>query len=230
MGDARLALLHELERADEEVAATLAELDELYAETEAVRERALALEAFFVRLPAQRAATASELDRARHVEAEARAAVETAAVALREAETSGNADALAAARRLDVRAHDSLTVAERRAKEAEEEIRRLETDADAAERERGALERRARELARALRERPRLAADAGDDPAPGLTGVSEWGTHAKAALLVARSQLADDRDAVIRQANELGALVLGEPLTATSAHGVTRRVEHELEP
>jgi hypothetical protein len=230
MSDARLALLHELERADEEVAATLAELDELYAETEAVRERALALEAFFVRLPAQRAATASELDHARHVEAEARAAVETAAVALREAEASGNADALAAARRLDVRARDSLTVADRRGKEAEEEIGRLEADADAAEGERESLARRARELASALRERPRLAADAGDDPAPGLIGVSEWGTQAKAALLVARSQLADDRDAVIRQANELGALVLGEPLTGTSAHDVTRRVEHELEP
>jgi hypothetical protein len=129
-----------------------------------------------------------------------------------------------------VRARDSLTVAERRAKEADEQIGRLEADADAAERERESLERRARELARALRERPRLAADAGDDPAPGLTGVSEWGTHAKAALLVARSQLADDRDAVIRQANELGALVLGEPLTAASTHDVTRRVEHELEP
>jgi hypothetical protein len=230
MGDARLALLHELERADEEVAATLTELDELYAETEAVRERALELEAFFVRLPARRAATAGERDRARHVEAEARAAVETAAAALREAEASGNADALAAARRLDVRARDSLTAAERRASGAEEAIGRLEADASAAQRERESLDRRARGLAGALRERPRLAADAGDDPAPGLTGVSEWGTHARAALLVARSQLADDRDAVIRQANELGALVLGEPLTATSAHDVARRVEHELEP
>ncbi|HWB56543.1 MAG TPA: hypothetical protein VG479_06380 [Gaiellaceae bacterium] len=230
MGDARLALLHELERADEEVAATLTELDELYAETEAVRERALELEAFFVRLPARRAATAGERDRARHVEAEARAAVETAAAALREAEASGNADALAAARRLDVRARDSLTAAERRASGAEEAIGRLEADASAAQRERESLDRRARGLAGALRERPRLAADAGDDPAPGLAGVSEWGTHARAALLVARSQLADDRDAVIRQANELGALVLGEPLTATSAHDVARRVEHELEP
>jgi len=32
----------------------------------------------------------------------------------------------------------------------------------------------------------------------------------------------------VRQANELGALVLGEPLTATSAAGVARRVEREL--
>jgi hypothetical protein len=230
MDDARLALLHELERADEEVAATLAELDELYGESEAVRERALELEAFFIKLPAARTAAASELDRARRVEAEARAATETAASALREAEASGSADAIAAARRLDVRARDSLTVAERRATDAEEGLARLEDDAEAADRDRGALERRARELAGALRERPGLAADAGDDPEPGLTGVSEWGTRAKAALLVARSQLETDRDAVIRQANELGALVLGEPLTAASAHDVARRVEHELEP
>lgn len=229
MDDARLALLTELERADEEVAATLAELDELYSETEAVRERALELEAFFVRLPAERAAADSERDRARRAHEEARKTAEAAATALREAETDGNADALAAARRLDVRARDSLTVAERRAREAEDAVALLETDAEAAERERDALERRARELAGVLRERPRLAADAGVDPGPGLTGVSEWGTRARAALLVARSQLASERDAVIRQANELGTLVLGEPLTATSAHDVARRLEHELE-
>jgi hypothetical protein len=47
-------------------------------------------------------------------------------------------------------------------------------------------------------------------------------------LLVARSQLAAERDAVLRQANELGAVLLGEALPPTSAAAVARRVEAEL--
>jgi hypothetical protein len=58
--------------------------------------------------------------------------------------------------------------------------------------------------------------------------VAEWGTRARAALLVARSQLASERDAVVRQANELGASVLGEPLPALSAGEIARRVEGTL--
>jgi hypothetical protein len=58
--------------------------------------------------------------------------------------------------------------------------------------------------------------------------VAEWGTRARAALLVARGQVAAERDAVVRQAAELGALLLGEALPATSAAGVARRVEREL--
>ena len=46
--------------------------------------------------------------------------------------------------------------------------------------------------------------------------------EARAALLVARSSLASQRDAVIRQANELGSLVLGEPLAARSPADVAR--------
>ena len=228
MDDRRLAFLRELERADEEVAATLSELDELYAETEAVRKRALELEAFFGRLPDEREAAAVRIERAKASVAEARAAAGAAAEELRAAEAAGDEKRIAAARRLDVRAHDALGVAERRLRELEAAAARLEEEANAAEREALELEERARALARTLAERPRLAREAGDPPGAGLEGISEWGTRARAALLVSRSQLASEREAVLRQANELGTLVLGRPLAATSAARVARLVESEL--
>lgn len=228
MPDRRLAFIRELEQADEAVAAVLTELDELYASCEAVRERALELEAFFVRLPDERAASALAEKEARLAAEEQRAAAARAAQELRAAEAAGDDERLAAARRFDVRARDAMGTAERLRREAEERAARLNAQADAAEGEAKELARRAAELAGALAERPRLAAEAGAPPEESLPGIAEWGTRARAALLVSRGQLGAERDAVIRQANELGTVVLGEPLTATSAAGVVRRVEREL--
>jgi hypothetical protein len=228
MPDRRLAFIRELEQADEAVAAVLTELDELYASCEAVRERALELEAFFVRLPDERAASALAEKEARVAAEEQRAAAARAAQELRAAEAAGDDERLAAARRFDVRARDGMGMAERLRREAEEHAARLDAQADAADGEAKELARRAAELAGALAERPRLAAEAGAPPEESLPGIAEWGTRARAALLVSRGQLGAERDAVIRQANELGTLVIGEPLTATSAAGVVRRVEREL--
>ena len=49
--------------------------------------------------------------------------------------------------------------------------------------------------------------------------VAEWGTQVRAALLVTRSQVAADRDALVRQANELASNVVGESVAAMSAAG-----------
>jgi hypothetical protein len=226
--DARLDLIRELERADEEVAAVLAELDELYAATEAVRGRALDLEAFFARLPSARAAAAQAVDDAERDVRAAEENAERAAAGLRAVEEAGDAERLAAARRVDLRARDSLAVARRRHDEALAGRERLATEAAEAERERPELLARAGELATALRERPRLAPDAGAEPGASLADVSAWAPGARAALLVARNSLAAERDAVIRQANELGSLVLGEPLAPAAASTVARRVERAL--
>ena len=228
MPDRRLAFIRELEQADEAAAAVLTELDELYGACEAVRGRALELEAFLVRLPAERDAAALAEEEARAGLEERQAAAERARDELGTAQAGGDDERLAAARRFDVRARDAVRTAERLLHEAEEGAARLEAQAEAAADEAEELTRRARGLATALAERPRLAAEAGAPPEEGLAGIAEWGTRARAALLVARGQLAAERDAVVRQANELGALVLGEPLTATSAAGVLQRVEREL--
>jgi hypothetical protein len=226
--DARLALVRELERADEEVAAVLAELDELYGAVEEVRSRALELEAFFERLPAERAgasATVEERDRAL---ARAEAIAADSATELRRAEADGNPERIASAQRFAVRARDSASAASRLVGEARAAAELLEKRVAAAEQEAPAVERRARGLAASLRSRPRLVAEAGVEPRPGLEGVSEWAGSARASLLVARSGLAGERDGTIRQANELAALVLGEPLAAVGTSAVARRLEREL--
>jgi hypothetical protein len=219
-----LGFLRELEQADEEVGAVLAELDDLAREVETIRVRALELEAFFLRAPAEREAAESAIARAGEELAAARAALVEAEAAVRTA----TEESRKSAEHFAVRAGDRVSVTQRRADDAAEARAAFVEAGAAASREAAALEARARELALSLRERPRLAADAGAEPGPGLAGLAEWGSAARAALFVARGQLAAERDAVIRQANELGALALGEPLTSASAAVVARLVEREL--
>ncbi|MGH3011388.1 MAG: hypothetical protein ACRDMY_06045, partial [Gaiellaceae bacterium] len=62
--DGRVALLHELERADEAAAGELAEVDELSAGVRELHRRALELGEFVRRLPAERAGAASAAEEA----------------------------------------------------------------------------------------------------------------------------------------------------------------------
>jgi hypothetical protein len=50
----------------------------------------------------------------------------------------------------------------------------------------------------------------------------------RAALLVARSQVAVERDALVRQANELASNVVGEPVAAMSAAGAADLLRRSL--
>ena len=225
MSDPALAFIRELERADEEVARVLAELDDLARETDALRARAVELEAFLVRLPAEREAIERAVAEAER-EIEARTEdLERARRELAAAEGGRDRDRLAAARRDEVRARDVLRVVERRGEGARAGRAARAARADEAAREAPELEARARHLADLLRGRPRLAEQAGSDPPPGLAGVSTWAGNARAALFVARGGLAREREGLIRQANELGALVLGEPLVSASPSLVARRIE-----
>lgn len=227
MADRRtLAFLRELERADEEVAATLAELDDLARQVDGVRARVEKLETFLARLPAERSRLeAAERDWELHV----RSAGEELAAAeqqLDEAQRARDESHATGAHHRVVRARDALHMAERRLAEGRAERRELESEARAVEQETNKLEDTAGRLAATLAERPRLAEQAGAQPVPGLTGVGEWASGARAALVVARNSLASERDALIRQANELGALVLGEPVLASSPGAIARRLEH----
>lgn len=224
MPEEPLAALRELERADEEIGAALADLDQLANELDLLRGRIADLRSFEARLPSERERLASELERA---ETEA----ESANTALGEAEEAMRAAEPGAAREAElfqVRARDRVTSAERRLAEANSASVSLEGEAEEAEREAAAQHEKARALARQLRETPRLAGEAGNEPGSGLESVIAWSEVARAALFVARGQLAVERDAVIRQANELGAVALGEPLTSASAAVVARQVEQGL--
>jgi chromosome segregation ATPase len=226
--DDRLALLRELVRADEAHRATLAELDELARRTAAVRKRADGLAAFLAAAPEERERVEKALEQAEGEIEERRAALAAAEAELAAAEAREDEERLAAARRSVVRAKDALSIAEKRAAASRVEQAELERRVAAAEREAPEVEGLAAELAGSLRGRPRVAEDAGRSPAPGLAGVSEWASGARAALLVARAGVAAEREAMIRQANELGSAILGEPLAAESADAVARRIERAL--
>ena len=222
-------LLRELERADGAVARELAELDELARETEEMGARARELEEFLARLPAEREGLRRAREEAGRQLNRARQELAEAERLLAAAEGDRRSDRAAEARRRIRRARDELRLVERRGGELREREARLEHRAEEAEGDARRLQARALELAGVLRGRPRLAERAGVTPAPGVAGVAEWASGARAALFVARAGLGAEREAVIRQANELGALVLGEPLGASSAATVVHRVERAIE-
>jgi hypothetical protein len=216
-----LELLRQLERADEALAAKLAEVDELYAAVEELRGRALEVRELLATLPERRAAAAVAVHEAEEALGEARAAAEQAAGALAQA----GEEQLAEARRRELATRDSLSVAERRAVAARAHAAELDERSAAADSEARALEARAVDLAELLAGRPGLADEAVGAPDDDGDGVAEWGTRARAALLVARSQLAAERDAVVRQAHELAASVLGEALPPLGTREIVRHVE-----
>jgi hypothetical protein len=229
MPAARLALLRELERADEAVAVELAETNELSAEVDGLRARALELDAFLARLPEERALASEAVAEARRTLDQAEAGVRLAVDEVARAEAGGDEDRLPEARRFELRARDSLHMAMRRLESALEHAAELDAHADAAEQESASIAARAAEVAATLLARPRLSGEAVAVPGASPAGVAEWGTRARAAFLVARSQLTSERDAVVRQANELGASVLGEELPPLGIAAVAERVERELQ-
>jgi hypothetical protein len=221
-----LEVLRELERADEEIGAELAGLERLAGEVESVRGKAEELETFAARLPAARKARADELERARAEAAAAQRVLDEAEERVRTARPEDAQDA----ERFLVRARDHASVGERRLEEAGASARDLEDRVGEAAIQGHEVHTRARRLAAELRGRPRIAENAGKEPDAGLAGVEAWSGVARAALFVGRGQLAAERDGIIRQANELGAAALGEPLTSLGTGALARRVERGLAP
>jgi chromosome segregation ATPase len=219
-----LAFLRKLEGTDLTLSAAEAELGELAAEVERVRLHAAELDEFLARLPSERERQAERAEAERQA-AHALRARDEAEELFGVAERGRSEEAVAEARRAVVRTRDVLRMADRHVSELDEEAAKLEGDAAAAIRQVAALEARARHLASAFRHHSRLAEQAASEPNPGLEGVVEWGSAARAALFVARGGLSSEREAVIRQANELGSVLLGEPLLAARPAAVVRRVE-----
>ena len=62
----------------------------------------------------------------------------------------------------------------------------------------------------------------------GLDATLEELSQRRGSLLVERSNLARERDAVVREASELLGSVLGDPLTSTSVAGLRARLERAL--
>jgi hypothetical protein len=218
-----LSIADDLERRDERAAEALLEVEALQVEVDELRAQAGAVAAFLRELPVVHAALEAE----EHAAAEAReAAVETMRGAedeLARVQERGSESARLEAARAAQHARDALEEAELRAARAQKERARLEQEAEERGAEAERLERRGGELA----VHPRLEHDVAA-PATGLHGLLDWAARARGELLVSHAALATERDKIVREATELVASVLGEPLVATGAAGVRERLERAL--
>jgi hypothetical protein len=215
-----LQIADDLERRDEQAAEALREVEQLQTDVEELRTHAGATAEFLRTYPVAHA----QLDDDDRAAADARTAADQA-VAQAEAEVEharNDADRLAA-ERLVQQARDRVHEADVWGERIRSDRIRLALEADERQRDAQQLEARAHQLAR----RPHLE-HAVPPPAGGLHGVLDWGARARGELLVAHAALATERDKVIREASELVASVLGEPLTATGVAGVRDRLQRAL--
>ncbi len=205
---------------DAHAEARLAEVDELRSEVERLRDHASRVLAFEEGLPAEREARGRAVTRFEGAVARARQKREDAE---RELERVRDKE----------RAHAERALAEARADEhaageelrgAQDAVAALEQEAEQADAQARELQSEALHVAERLASLPRLSRDATQPPGDGLAGVEEWGARARPALLLLRSALAAERDAIVREANELGSAALGESLGATSVRRVRERI------
>ncbi|HXH87402.1 MAG TPA: hypothetical protein VNI55_02190 [Gaiellaceae bacterium] len=222
-GDPSLSFALELEQRDEEVAERLATLAALNQGVDEVRGRADAVAAFRERLPADRAHLETAMAEAERELTEAREALARAHDAVERARSE---DARTTARRHEAHAASDLHTTEERRDRLLARGKSIARESVEAESEAAELATKAAELAAALETAPRVASPV--PPQAGLDGVLDWAARAHAALFVARSGLETERERVVREANELAASVLGEPLYATSVATVRRRLEERL--
>lgn len=206
--------LRELESQDERLARRSRRLGELDAGVASIRERAEAIDAFFAAYPEEEARRRAVADAAQG-EVERR---DGGVVAARsELEAAHDDEARDRARRVLARAEDHLAVAR-----------------SALERDRAAcneLERDARTLPAELAELERAAAAAAGemqqdvDPAGGPAALLDWASHARAELFVAAGQVDTQRERLIREANELASMLLGEATYGSTVVQARARVE-----
>lgn len=213
-----LAYARELEAQDASLAAAIAVVDGLYREARELRERAAHVQNVLARLPGERAAAAGAVDAAAAELAQRQEEAGQAEQELARLEGSRKEEAVLAARRAAVRTRDTAASAERKLVRAREALERLEREVSAAEAEIPALDLRARDLAARLRGVPRVAV-------PEPAAMVGWASSVETALFVARGGLETERERIVRQANELAAGALGEPLFATSVSLVRERLE-----
>ncbi len=202
--DRALAELRDLAQRDAELAGEGAELRRRDSEVGELRMRAEAIDSFFAgyddeheRRRAVVAATLEELARRR------------AELSLAEAELAGarDEDARIHAQHAVDRARDHIVVAEAALERAEREVVELERDAAVLPGELQELERRS---------------------GTGVTGARaliDWASREHAELFVAAGQLDTERERVIREANELATMLLGEPTYGVTVAQALERVE-----
>lgn len=220
-----LRIVDELERRDGDAAAALHGIEELQREVDGTRARGAAIADFLAGFPGALAAREAEERAADESRAGAAEALSEAEAALAEAEQRGREDARLAAERTVQHARDAMRDAEHRVERAHAERERLvlEEQQQRAGADRLVLE--VQPLAGTLAANPRLATE---PPGPGLDGVLEWTSRARGDLLVAHAGLDTERDKVVREATELVASALGEPLPGKGVAGVREQLMRSI--
>ena len=207
-----LGELRELERRDAQLSRDAGGLRALDAEVADVRARAEEIEAFLATYPA-----ADDRLRASAAQAEdeiAQRGVEVVA-ARSELGRARDAEARTAAERVLARAEDHLSVAESRLARVASERAELEREAGRLPADLPALAERAAAVGRGA-----------PDPAP--QALLDWARRTHAALFAEAAQLDLQRDRVIREANELATMLLGEPTFGSTPAQARARVEAAL--
>jgi chromosome segregation ATPase len=192
-----LDVVRELERRDAAAAAAIAAASELERSLNELRSRAATTAELLARLPAERERVAAAREGAA-------AALGAAREALAAADEEGALDARRA-----------LELAESGLAEAEAAVAAVERDGDAAEGERDRIDLDTRAAAARLAALERVHEV--EPPAPGLAGALDWTSRARAAVFVVRSGLELERERIVREAEELGAALLGEQVYTVKA-------------
>lgn len=218
-----LAIADDLERRDARAAEALDAVETLQHEVDELRTHAAATALFLGELPRAVAAQEEEERAAVADRAVVEAVLRDADAELARVEERGSESATLTAARAAQHARDALDAAVVRLERAGAERERLREEGAAHAQEAARLEGRAAELSTRLG----IAHDVAP-PGPGLDGALDWAARARGELLVAHAGLATERDKVVREASELVASVLGEPLAATSVAGLRDRLGRAL--
>jgi DNA repair exonuclease SbcCD ATPase subunit len=218
--DDALAYVRELERRDDAIAESLETLGSLRGRTRAIGAEATRLAAVLDRFPRERDAAAHALERAQAEVERTRSELADAEEQLRKSrrDREGREAAVESAQRAVERAEQELASARTRVAAVDEAER-------SAERESDVVVTAALALAREVAGAPRLGSRTPEAPEPELDGVTDWAARADGALLLARSGLDGEREAVVREANELAASVLGEQPAQTGVRRIREQVE-----
>ena len=173
----------------------------------AIRGRAEAIDAFFAAYPEEEGRRSAELREAQEEIAHRREELADAERRLAEVQDD---EARIHAEHTVARALDHIAIAESRSERAQSAYDALERDASALPRELSELEARTRAI---------------PDVPPLGSSLVEWASHAHAELFVAAGQIDVQRERVIREANELATMLLGEPAYGATVAQALARVE-----
>jgi chromosome segregation ATPase len=212
MNSRALAELQALARRDIKLSGAIRELEVVQHAVAHIRARFVAIDAFL-------ATYSMEEQRLRENLGEAEGGLVTRREELKDAErtlASARDEEREQARMAVGRAEDRVAAADARVlrgHQALEDLRRNNTDFSA---ELLQLESEARELSA-----PSTLASPGTGPGALLV----WATRANATLLVAHSQLAADRDWIIREASEIATMLTGVPTYGLTAAQALEQVE-----